>query len=57
MKVTGVLRPLRFYQGGFFNGVQVPACYQISVNGIRKYISLDQIVKMTSNESTIPVGV
>lgn len=40
IKVTGVLKPIKFSKGGFFNGCTIEPGYRVSVDGVRRTLPL-----------------
>ena len=57
MKVTGVLRPMAFNKGGNFYGVVHQPGYQISVNGLKRKLTLPYLnsLKPTNKHQVISV--
>jgi len=54
MKVTGILRPLKFEEANHWNhGV---AGYKVSVNGKKRYLSESYLLKLTDIPHEIPVA-
>lgn len=46
LKVTGKLRPMKFQKGGTFNNHVVPPGYKVSVDGQRRYLPIEHLLKL-----------
>ena len=57
IKVTGELKELRFSKGGFFYGRDIPPGYKISVNGARRYYTMDYLNKLAATNKIQEIGV
>jgi len=57
IKVTGELKPLKFSNGGWFNGVKIVPGYSVSHRGIRHKYTLDYLatLKPSKLNETIPL--
>ena len=57
LKVTGELRPLTFFKGGTFHGVQYEPGYKISVNGERRKYTMQYLGKLKATNDIQEIGV
>ena len=53
VKVTGMLKPLHFNKPTQWNHFQ--AGYQVSVGGMKRYLFLDYLKKLTPKNETFPI--
>ena len=57
LKVTGELRALTFYRGGWFYGRMIEPGYSISVNGLRKRYTMTYLNTLYATNDIQEIGV
>ena len=57
LKVTGELRPMAFFKGGTFYGVQHDPGYKLSVNGVRRKYTMDYLNSLKATDAVQEIKV